>query len=64
MAHLVPYPLGRLASRILRELEGTGPVLDLPRNKIVRGGGGFDWSTVVHGHRVATPLGPAAGPHT
>jgi|APLak6261675434_1056106.scaffolds.fasta_scaffold01625_2 putative selenate reductase len=64
MAHLVPYPLGRLASRILRELEGTGPVLDLPRNKVVRGGGGFDWSTVVHGHRVSTPLGPAAGPHT
>jgi putative selenate reductase len=64
MAHLVPYPLGRLASRLLRELEGTGAVLDLPRGKIVRGGGGLDWSTVVHGHRVATPLGPAAGPHT
>lgn len=64
MAHLVPYPLGRLASRLLRELEGSGPVLDLPRAKVVRGPGGRDWSTTLHGHPVATPLGPAAGPHT
>lgn len=64
MAHLVPYPLERLASRLLTELAGQGPVLDLPRAKIVKGPGGRDWSTTLHGHRVATPLGPAAGPHT
>lgn len=64
MAHLVPYPLGRLASRLLTELGGSGPVLDLPRKKVVRGGAGRDFSTMLHGHRVATPLGPAAGPHT
>ncbi|MDP3238017.1 MAG: hypothetical protein Q8N26_34820 [Myxococcales bacterium] len=64
MAHLVPYPLSRLASRILTELDGTGPVLDVPRKKLVRGGAGRDFSTTLHGHRVATPLGPAAGPHT
>ncbi len=64
MAHLVPYPLGRLASRLQRELDGGGAVLDLPRAKVVRGAGGRDFSTTVHGHRVATPLGPAAGPHT
>ena len=62
--HLIPYPLGRLASRILRELDGGGPVLDLPRNKLVTGPGALDWSTSLHGTKVATPLGPAAGPHT
>ena len=33
MAHLHPYPLGRLASRILAELSTGGPVLDFPRAK-------------------------------
>ncbi len=64
MAHLTPFPLDRLLSRLLRELDGPGPVLDLPRAKLVRGAGGRDWSTWLNGHRVATPLGPAAGPHT
>ncbi len=64
MAHLIPFPLGRLTSRILRELDAGGPVLDLPRAKIVKGPGALDWSTSLHGTRVATPLGPAAGPHT
>ncbi|MDP1827801.1 MAG: hypothetical protein Q8L48_31295 [Archangium sp.] len=64
MAHLHPYPLGRLASRILSELSTGGPVLDFPRAKLVRGAGGRDWSTTLHGTKVATPLGPAAGPHT
>lgn len=64
MAHLVPYPLHRLAARLLRELDGDGPILDLPRSKLVRGGGGRDFSTTLHGVTVATPLGPAAGPHT
>ncbi|MFZ5446747.1 MAG: glutamate synthase [Myxococcota bacterium] len=64
MAHLHPYPLGRLAARLLTELDGAGPVLDFPRAKIVRGAGGRDFSTTLHGHSVATPLGPAAGPHT
>lgn len=64
MAHLHPYPFGRLLSRVLRELEGDGPVLDLPRAKIVRGHRQQDWSTRLHGRTVSTPLGPAAGPHT
>ncbi len=64
MAHLVPYPLGRLAGRVLRELEAGGPVLDYPRAKVVRGLPGRDLTTSIHGHLAATPLGPAAGPHT
>jgi len=62
--HLVPYPFGRLLSRVLRELEGGGPVLDLPRAKFVKGPRAQDWSAALHGRRVGSPLGPAAGPHT
>ncbi len=64
MADLVPYPFGRLLSRVLRELEAGGAVLDLPAAKLVRGSGARDFSTQIHGHAAATPLGPAAGPHT
>ncbi len=64
MADLIPYPFGRLVRRVLTELEGAGPVLDLPREKIVRGGGLQDWAVRMHGARSATALGPAAGPHT
>ena len=108
MAHLIPYPFGKLVTRVLRELDAGGAVLDLPREKITRGpnatlralGGAapstsrtsegathrassstahstsvapqsqpappasLDWSVRLHGERAATPLGPAAGPHT
>ncbi len=64
MAHLIPYPFGRLVSRVLRELEAGGAVLDLPSGRLVRGVPGRDVSVSIHGHVAATPLGPAAGPHT
>jgi putative selenate reductase len=64
VAHLVPYAFGRLVSRVLRELEAGGPVLDLPRAKVARGGGGCTLSAPVHGHVAASPVGPAAGPQT
>ena len=64
MAHLIPYPFGKLVTRVMRELDAGGAVLDLPREKITRGPGELDWSVRLHGERAATPLGPAAGPHT
>lgn len=64
MAHLIPYPFGRLLARVMRELEAGEDVLDLPRAKIVLGPGAQDWSVSMHGARAATALGPAAGPHT
>ena len=64
MAHLHPFPFGRLLSRVMRELEGPGPVLDLPRAKVVTGPGARSWDVFMHGRHAATPLGPAAGPHT
>ena len=64
MPDLVPFPFGRLVGRVLRELEDGGPVLDHPRAKMVTGDPALDLSVSVHGASAATPLGPAAGPHT
>ena len=64
MPGLVPFPFGRLVSRVLRELESGNSVLDYPKAKIVRGDALRDLSVGVHGAPAATPLGPAAGPHT
>ncbi len=64
MAHLAPLPLRPLASRLLAELEGGGPVYDLPARRIVRGGGGRDLAVGFHGARASTPVGPAAGPQS
>lgn len=64
MPDLIPYPFDRLVGRVLRELEGGGAVLDYPRAKMVRGSASRDLSVSVHGAPAATPLGPAAGPHT
>jgi putative selenate reductase len=42
----------------------TGSVYDLPLRHVFRGSPGLDLSVTFHGHRCATPVGPAAGPHT
>lgn len=64
MPGLTPYPFGRLLSRVLRELEAGGPVLDLPRRSFFSGLAGKDLSVDIQGGRASSPLGPAAGPHT
>ena len=64
MAELIPLPFGRLATRMFRELEREGAIFDLERDKFYRGGPAHDLSIDVHGHAAATPLGPAAGPHS
>ncbi len=64
MPDLVPYPFGRLVSRVMRELESGDDVLDYPKAKLVRGDAARDLSVRVHGVPAATPLGPAAGPQT
>jgi putative selenate reductase len=42
----------------------TGSVYDLPLRHVYRGFPGLELSVGFHGHRAATPLGPAAGPQT
>ena len=63
MSVLSPFPLSVLVRRAAAELS-TGSVYDLPVRRIFSGFPGVDLSVVFHGHRCATPVGPAAGPHT
>jgi putative selenate reductase len=63
MAELVPIPLPLLLRRAFLEYRREAKIFDLPSQKFFRGLPGLDLSVMVHGHRAATPLGPAAGPH-
>ena len=63
MAELVPIPLPLLLRRAFFEYQREGKIFDLPQSKFFRGIPGMDFSVDFHGHRAATPLGPAAGPH-
>jgi len=64
MAELVPYPFGALASRMLRELEEQQSIFDLPQRKFFLGDRERNYTVGFHHHHAATPLGPAAGPHS
>jgi len=64
MVELVPYPFGRLVSRMFRELDEGQAIFDLPRSKFFGGEPVPDLSVEFHGKAAATPLGPAAGPHS
>jgi putative selenate reductase len=63
MAELVPAPFPHLLRRMLRESEREAKIFDLPARRFWRGPADLDTSVVVHGHRTANPVGPAAGPH-
>ncbi len=63
MAELAPIPLPLLLRRSFLEYQREGKIFDLPANKFFRGFPDLDLSVEFHGHRAATPLGPAAGPH-
>jgi len=63
MAELIPIPLPLLLRRAFLEYRQEGKIFDLPASKFFRGLPGLDLSVEFHGHRAATPLGPAAGPH-
>ena len=63
MAELIPAPFPLLLRRTLREWQGEQKVFDLPARRFWRGSEDLDTSVVVHGHRAANPVGPAAGPH-
>jgi putative selenate reductase len=64
MSELVPQPLAVLARRAIAEHARQQAVFDLPERKWYRGAADLDTSVVFHGERAATPLGPAAGPHS
>ncbi len=64
MAELVPYPFAALIRRAFHELRTYDRIFDLPRAKFHTGNESYDLSANFAGHRIASPLGPAAGPHT
>jgi putative selenate reductase len=64
MAHLYPIPFADLARRMCREVETSGAVFDLPERKWWIPDPALDLSAVHFSRRAATPVGPAAGPHT
>ena len=64
MVQLVPVPFDVLVRRMLTELERKRSIFDLPAQRFVKAYPGRDLSIAVHRRRAATPLGPAAGPHT
>ncbi|MEK7824685.1 MAG: glutamate synthase, partial [Candidatus Eisenbacteria bacterium] len=64
MAGLIPQPFEVLLARALAEFEAERAIFGLPRRSFWRGVEGRDLSIAHPGGRAATPLGPAAGPHT
>lgn len=64
MSGLAPLAFPALVTRAFEELDRCGSVFDLPSRKFFLGDPHHDTSVEFHGRRAATPLGPAAGPHT
>lgn len=64
MSELRPYPFDSLIRRLFSDIEKGEQVFDLPARKIFLGPDSADFSATMHGHRVSTALGPAAGPQT
>lgn len=61
---LTPMPLGTLLDRIEREWTSRQRIFDLPTARFHNVEGGPDLTASFLGRPIATPLGPAAGPHT
>jgi putative selenate reductase len=64
MVALVPIPFDVLTSRLFRELAQRKAAFDLPVARFFQPTSAPDLSLDLHGHRISTPFGPAAGPHT
>jgi putative selenate reductase len=59
-----PFPLRVLLGRVAREWETRHRIFDLPSGRFHHVDPVHDLSVELGGRRAATPLGPAAGPHT
>ena len=65
MSGLVPQSCERLLARALAELPKHRSIFGLPQRSFWKAREGLDLSVALpSGRRAATPLGPAAGPHT
>jgi putative selenate reductase len=61
---LTPYPFDLMMGRIAHEWETRKRILDLPSARFWHPDPEVDLSFDFLGRRAATPIGPAAGPHT
>jgi putative selenate reductase len=64
VAPLYPWSMSRLMGRIAWELEQHDSIFSLPSRRFFRDAGDLSVSDSLAGQTVATPVGPAAGPHT
>ncbi len=64
IAALVPIPFATLVDRMRREADATRSIFDLPARKWFLPDPALDFSARHFDRRAATPVGPAAGPHT
>ncbi|MBF0289551.1 MAG: 4Fe-4S dicluster domain-containing protein [SAR324 cluster bacterium] len=64
MAELKGIDLGTHLKAIVKEYESQQSIYGYPQHKFFRGFPGIDLSVDFHGKPAATPIGPAAGPHT
>ena len=64
MAELAPTPFPDLVRRMRREVEVSQAIFDLPTSKWWIPDPELDFSAIHFDRRAATPVGPAAGPHT
>ncbi len=64
MVDLVPRPFPHLVTRLFEEFEQKRTIFDLKESKFFLGDRTHDLSVRFHGRRAASPLGPAAGPHS
>ncbi len=61
---LYPWSLARLLKRVAAEWEDRGEVFGLTGRRFFKSPPDIDLGCDLAGRRVATPVGPAAGPHT
>jgi len=59
-----PLPFDRLLRWVLTELEENGSIFGIPRSLFFTPKKDAPYTTELFGARLATPIGPAAGPHT
>ena len=59
-----PITAGQLFSWVFSELDTRGSVCGIPRQHFFVPRDDATYETTVFGHRLETPFGPAAGPHT